>query len=367
MTRTDEYGSRHFTLHWDQNRKQLQWGTRGRLHLEQNADGLVVWVPARHCVTRAWRWRRMSSVEEHSVVLWCPLLPAAPQSPHPPAHRTARRASAPALYEPLRDGARQRTKPCVASLAPPVGSPHSYAQAGVASTWTQEQWANWRGKSCDRSMGRKAPSSCGGRGSYGHAALDGRGSLGGNDSLVRSYQRSYGQRHHRGDQQQGSRSYRQTRGYGGRGRRWYDEQLSCGLMASEAMDLMFRDITPEDYDTLLRLDETLEPRPSSVVSKAFVEALPAVPPESLSGETCAVCLGNLDSEEAIVSLPCSHNFHRGCIARWLSKCRRTCPVCGLEATDVVDSSGAQGAAVALTELSSATANYGSGPLLSVSV
>jgi len=135
-------------------------------------------------------------------------------------------------------------------------------------------------------------------------------------------------------------------------------------MASEVVDLMFRDITPEDYDTLLRLDETLEPRPSSVVSSAFVEKLPAVSPESLTGETCAVCLGSLDAEEAIASLPCRHNFHRGCITRWLSKCRRTCPVCGLEATDA---GGAAENVFALAELSIATASSGSGPVLAVSV
>lgn len=45
---------------------------------------------------------------------------------------------------------------------------------------------------------------------------------------------------------------------------------------------------------------------------------------------CCVCLSRLDKGEDKRLLPCSHEFHRECVDRWLKNgCRRTCPVCRL--------------------------------------
>ncbi|XP_059450814.1 uncharacterized protein LOC132181582 [Corylus avellana] len=45
---------------------------------------------------------------------------------------------------------------------------------------------------------------------------------------------------------------------------------------------------------------------------------------------CAICLQNLLVGEA-AKLPCSHVYHRGCIAKWLDTCSNKCPLCRSQA------------------------------------
>ena len=110
-------------------------------------------------------------------------------------------------------------------------------------------------------------------------------------------------------------------------------RLPCGLSASEVADLLFREITPEDYDLLLLLDEGVQ-RPTA--GQSCVDALPLVCPREASGR-CAVCFDALGEEADEITedrdvrrLPCSHLFHHGCIARWLGERSRSCPVCTRE-------------------------------------
>ncbi|KAI5295458.1 hypothetical protein KEM52_001306 [Ascosphaera acerosa] len=43
---------------------------------------------------------------------------------------------------------------------------------------------------------------------------------------------------------------------------------------------------------------------------------------------CAVCLEEyVDGESKVMSLPCGHEFHVECITPWLTRRRRTCPIC----------------------------------------
>ncbi|KAL8133624.1 hypothetical protein AgCh_008899 [Apium graveolens] len=45
-------------------------------------------------------------------------------------------------------------------------------------------------------------------------------------------------------------------------------------------------------------------------------------------ELCCVCLSELKEEGKVTQvLPCMHEFHKGCIARWLDWYRKTCPIC----------------------------------------
>mmetsp|Transcript_33863 Transcript_33863/g.59710 ORF Transcript_33863/g.59710 Transcript_33863/m.59710 type:complete len:274 (+) Transcript_33863:47-868(+) len=105
-------------------------------------------------------------------------------------------------------------------------------------------------------------------------------------------------------------------------------RLACGLLASEVSDLLFRDITPDDYEMLLQLDESV-PRPTA--SKALVDSLPHASSEDCLGETCSVCLMSFESGDSIAVIPsCKHKFHRGCISKWLLERHRTCPLCGNE-------------------------------------
>lgn len=42
---------------------------------------------------------------------------------------------------------------------------------------------------------------------------------------------------------------------------------------------------------------------------------------------CCVCLSRLRDGEETRRLPCRHLFHSACVDRWLSLCRKTCPLC----------------------------------------
>lgn len=105
-------------------------------------------------------------------------------------------------------------------------------------------------------------------------------------------------------------------------------RLPCGLTAMEVSDILSREITPEDYELLLRLDATVA---KPVVSKESIEVLPVVPREDFAGGECTVCMSAFDVDDEVTELPCRHRFHRHCITKWLHECRRTCPLCGSDA------------------------------------
>lgn len=88
-----------------------------------------------------------------------------------------------------------------------------------------------------------------------------------------------------------------------------------------------RELTPEDYEILLFLDEGA--KNVQLMNSEAIIALPcAVNPESL-GETCAICLGAMKDDEDIRVLPiCGHHFHMHCVHEWLSTRRAACPLCG---------------------------------------
>ncbi|KAI8017603.1 E3 ubiquitin-protein ligase Arkadia [Camellia lanceoleosa] len=47
----------------------------------------------------------------------------------------------------------------------------------------------------------------------------------------------------------------------------------------------------------------------------------------VESKMCCVCLSRMEEREDTRVLACLHEFHRVCIDRWLSVCRKTCPVC----------------------------------------
>lgn len=247
VTRTDALGSRNFTLHWDHDRKQLQWGTQGRLSLTWLGEGLICWEPARQHA-RSWRWKRVGA---------SPTLSPAP-SPWCPAAALKELA----VFD--------------------VGQGRGFSRG-------------FNGRDSERPLG------------YGPWRRPN-----GNQRLGRGGSR--------GDWSFSGRSQ-----YGPYGRGPSGERLPCGLLASEVCDLLFRDITPDDYETLLRLDETVS-RPTA--SSACVERLPMESGKDLCGEDCSVCLVPFEESDTVTTLPCRHRFHRGCVAKWLTECRNACPLCG---------------------------------------
>lgn len=277
VTRTDAQGSRHFTLQWDSNRKQLQWGTQGRLYLNCVADGAVVWVPSRND-SRAWRWQRL------------PPYPPARSSTSMPVSSSYNVIGCPAPCRPAQPHS-------ITYTILPIASPQRTVQRTEVPVMA-EHYGAWRRQPIGSSASQQwSP--------YGQGAM-----------LPPS----------RVDYNHGQRSHYIYRGHGPRfHRRSNDQRLPCGLLSSEVEDLLFRDLTPEDYETLLRLDETVA-KPTANTS--LVENLPTVPSHKVAGEACSVCLASFEENDTVASLPCRHHFHKACIKKWLSECRTACPLCG---------------------------------------
>lgn len=87
----------------------------------------------------------------------------------------------------------------------------------------------------------------------------------------------------------------------------HGSRLACGLSSAEVSDLLFRDITPEDYEILLRLDDTVS-RPTA--SASSIDSLEKASGKDLLGESCSVCLMLFEESDVAAVLPC-----RSCPAR----------------------------------------------------
>mmetsp|Transcript_110036 Transcript_110036/g.206289 ORF Transcript_110036/g.206289 Transcript_110036/m.206289 type:complete len:365 (-) Transcript_110036:211-1305(-) len=99
------------------------------------------------------------------------------------------------------------------------------------------------------------------------------------------------------------------------------------LTRAEIRELMTRDLTPEDYELLLLLDEGVKKAPT--LSSGAAAALPSAVGTDWHGEACMICLCALEEDEDVRRMPgCGHMFHAACAARWLSDSKSSCPVCG---------------------------------------
>ena len=90
------------------------------------------------------------------------------------------------------------------------------------------------------------------------------------------------------------------------------------------INLQHRELTPEDYDLLLRLDESVAPK---TISRDVLSSLKTdtVTSES-AGELCAVCMDPYDIGQSRKFLPCNHVFHTKCIDMWLENSSQNCPI-----------------------------------------
>lgn len=89
--------------------------------------------------------------------------------------------------------------------------------------------------------------------------------------------------------------------------------------------LQYRELTPEDYELLCLLDETLPKK--NTAPPNVVTSLPRALARDVTTTECHICLTRLDPHMCVVSLPCGHAFHPDCISRWLTQCKGTCPLC----------------------------------------
>ncbi|KAF8707130.1 hypothetical protein HU200_030369 [Digitaria exilis] len=61
-------------------------------------------------------------------------------------------------------------------------------------------------------------------------------------------------------------------------------------------------------------------------SEAMARLRETTAEETREDEECAVCLKSYEEGVEISAMPCSHEFHDGCIRRWLA-ISRLCPLC----------------------------------------
>lgn len=103
------------------------------------------------------------------------------------------------------------------------------------------------------------------------------------------------------------------------------------LTAAQIRELMSRDITPEDYELLLLLDEGV--KKAKTFSPDVASALPRAAGAAWVNEECSICLCALEEDEDVRMLPeCGHCFHAPCAQRWLTSSKANCPLCGREQT-----------------------------------
>lgn len=106
---------------------------------------------------------------------------------------------------------------------------------------------------------------------------------------------------------------------------YHDMILPCGLCQDEVIELMYRDISPEDFEALCKLDERVPKR--NTAKGNIVDRLPRVAVKDCSATECGVCLAEFDTSASVIKLPCRHFFHPNCISKWLTQCKNTCPLC----------------------------------------
>lgn len=107
-----------------------------------------------------------------------------------------------------------------------------------------------------------------------------------------------------------------------------------GDLANFLISLQHRDLTPEDYDMLLRLDDTVKPKTLSenVLDKLRTEKIGPNGPEQGAGDwepLCTICMEPYINGQERKFLPCGHDFHTECIDKWLKNSSINCPLDGL--------------------------------------
>jgi len=97
------------------------------------------------------------------------------------------------------------------------------------------------------------------------------------------------------------------------------------------LTMMDRDFTPNDYETLLYLDEEARAGqvtgiPQSQIDRLPVHTVSASDVVANKVSICSVCLEMPKAGDTLRTVPCLHKFHSACIDKWL-RTKPSCPVC----------------------------------------
>lgn len=97
------------------------------------------------------------------------------------------------------------------------------------------------------------------------------------------------------------------------------------------IQIQHREITPEDYEYLSRLDEFVKKKS---LSDEILKNLKIVPvDEWMSRQNCGICQEEFDVADMCKLLPCGHMFHSDCIDSWL-KTSVNCPMDNLSVEEL---------------------------------
>ncbi|KAF5185573.1 E3 ubiquitin-protein ligase mbr2-like, partial [Thalictrum thalictroides] len=83
------------------------------------------------------------------------------------------------------------------------------------------------------------------------------------------------------------------------------------------------------YEELLALEEHIGNETSGLSEETIMNNLHRVrylSPRSAEVEPCCICQEEIVQQEEIGMLDCGHDFHTGCIKRWLME-KNVCPIC----------------------------------------
>jgi E3 ubiquitin-protein ligase RNF181 len=108
------------------------------------------------------------------------------------------------------------------------------------------------------------------------------------------------------------------------------EHVEDDQIEAHQLMLMVRYLRQSGYDELLNMQEFNSERLPPPASKNLVANLKSRLVTE-HDEKCPICLApneNLDGEK-FLTLPCSHEFHDGCILPWLDR-TNSCPLCRAE-------------------------------------
>lgn len=89
--------------------------------------------------------------------------------------------------------------------------------------------------------------------------------------------------------------------------------------------IQYREINPEDYETLLLLDQGVA-RCDTITPEEFLRLPTRVCVRDEEDSCCAICLEKFTQKRDCVELPCGHILHTTCGRTWLTKHKSECPI-----------------------------------------
>lgn len=144
--------------------------------------------------------------------------------------------------------------------------------------------------------------------------------------------------------------------------RWTNSTRSVPALIPDSLvrDLEMRDLTDQDYEQLLNLDNA---QIQGAIPLHVVNSFPVTKIKSMwdilgaaSGgqKKCQVCMVQFTFGDLVRRIPCGHGFHQPCIDKWLINQRCTCPICGLAAYSAIGGAEEQQAGAAEMAIYTAT-------------